>query len=291
MLHTITTPPLEDYALVDSGDGEKLERYGPYILRRPDPQALWKKHLSAQRWNAADATFVRDGKKTEWILKKGMQEKWSIHIGGLHMWIRPTAFKHTGMFPEQLPNWQWMQELIQKRKRPVKVLNLFGYTGGASLAAAAAGAEVVHVDGSKVAIGWGKDNALLSRLDQKPIRWILDDVRVFVKREIKRGNTYDGIILDPPAFGHGAKKEVWVIEKDLLPLLDMCAQILSETPLFFLLNGYASGYSSIAYENNLHSIGVLKNGVFEKGEVTIQEEQSGRLLPAGIFARWSARDT
>ena len=286
-LAILTTIPSKEYALLDSGDGEKLERYGEYILRRPDPQALWKKQQSPTMWEQAHAVFVRDGKHTDWIMKRGMKEKWTITLAGLTFWIRPTAFKHTGIFPEQAPNWEWMQSCIKKRNTPVRVLNLFGYTGGASLAAAKAGAEVVHVDGSKVAISWGKDNAELSGLSQKPIRWILDDVRVFVRREIKRGNKYDGIILDPPAFGHGAKKEVWNIEKDLLPLLEMCRDILSDKPLFFLLNGYASGYSSIAYEQNIYPLMKSYGGTIERGELTIQE-QSGRLLPAGIFARWSS---
>ncbi len=292
------TKPSKDYELLDSGDGEKLERYGNIVFRRPDPQALWMKSLHIQEWNKASASFNRDGKKGDWNLKKGMPEKWQIEFGNLQLWIRPTSFKHTGLFPEQLPNWDWMREKIFKRlalvegtsetPRKASVLNLFGYTGGASLAAAQAGASVVHVDGSKVAIQWGKDNAKASRLEEKPIRWILDDARVFVKREIKRGNTYDGILLDPPAFGHGPKKELWKIEDDLPELLKLCTEILSDTPLFFLINGYASGYSSIAYENNLKQLLVDFGGRFEKGELAIEESKSGKLLPCGIFSRWSS---
>ena len=180
-----------------------------------------------------------------------------------------------------------MREKIKAAKRPVSVLNLFGYTGGASLACAQAGAEVCHVDGSKVAIQWGKDNALLSGLEDKPIRWILDDARAFVKREIKRGNKYDGIILDPPAFGHGPNKELWKIEEHLVELLQMCREIMTDEPLFFLINGYASGYSAIAYENNLKELFSASGGSFEMGELAIAEKDSGRLLPCGIFARWS----
>ncbi len=282
------TKSSKEYELLDSGDGEKLERYGDVIFRRPDPQALWAKSLNIQEWNKAHASFNRDGKKGDWNLKKGIPEKWQIEFGNLKLWIRPTSFKHTGLFPEQLPNWDWMREKITQAKRDVNVLNLFGYTGGASLAAAQAGASVVHVDGSKVAIQWGKDNAKTSGLEDKPIRWILDDARVFVKREIKRGNRYDGILLDPPAFGHGPKKELWKIEDHLPELLKLCTEIVSDKPVFFLINGYASGYSSIAYENNLKQLLHKFGGSFEKGELAIEESKSGKLLPCGIFSRWSS---
>ncbi len=290
------TKPSKGYELLDSGDGEKLERYGSVVFRRPDPQALWNKHLSYTEWNNAHASFSRDGKKGDWNLKRGIPEKWQIEFGGLKLWIRPTSFKHTGLFQEQSTNWDWMREKITERLgsdntdmgSSASVLNLFGYTGGASLACAQAGASVVHVDGSKVAIQWGKDNAHASGLADKPIRWILDDARAFVKREIKRGNTYDGILLDPPAFGHGPKKELWKIEDDLPELLQLCSQILSDRPLFFLINGYASGYSSIAYENNLKQLFSTHGGIFEKGELAIEESGTGRLLPCGIFARWSS---
>ena len=290
-LSILTTPPSTDYELLDSGDGEKLERYGTYFFRRPDPQALWDKRLDEKEWDKAHFSFRRDGKKGDWVIKSGVPERWQVHIGGLGFWIRPTAFKHTGLFPEQLPNWEWMSERIAHRKSqssdPVKVLNLFGYTGGATLAAAQAGAEVVHVDGSKVAIGWGKDNAALSELKEKPIRWLLDDARAFVTREIRRGNKYEGVILDPPAFGHGPKKELWKIEDHLPGLLRDCVSLLSEQPLFFLINGYASGYSAITYENNIKPLLEKYGGSYEKGELTISESHSERVLPCGIFARWS----
>lgn len=282
------TKPSKDYELLDSGDGEKLERYGNVVFRRPDPQALWAKSLNIQEWNKAQASFNRDGKKGDWNLKGNIPLRWQIEFGHLKLWIRPTSFKHTGLFPEQLPNWDWMREKISAAHRPVNVLNLFGYTGGASIAAAQAGASVVHVDGSKVAIQWGKDNAKASGLEEKPIRWLLDDARVFVKREIKRGNKYDGILLDPPAFGHGPKKELWKIEEHLPELLKLCTEILSDKPVFFLINGYASGYSSIAYENNLKQLLHKFGGSFEKGELAIEESKSGKLLPCGIFSRWSS---
>ncbi|OGH88091.1 MAG: SAM-dependent methyltransferase [Candidatus Magasanikbacteria bacterium RIFOXYC2_FULL_42_28] len=284
-LNFLTTNPSADYELIDSGDGEKLERFGEYLLRRPDPQALWPKNLPERDWQNAHASFRRDGLKGDWIIKPGVPERWPIKLASLSFWIHPSSFKHTGLFPEQAPNWEWLQKIIKGAGRPISVLNLFGYTGGASLAAASAGASVCHVDGSKVAIKWGRDNAELSGLAQKPIRWILDDAAKFVMRELKRGNKYDGIILDPPAFGHGPNKELWKIEDSLLPLLRDCRQIMSDKPLFFLLNGYASGYSALAYANNLR--GLFKTGNFEQGELTIAEK-SDRPLPCGIYARWNS---
>ena len=215
-----------------------------------------------------------------------MDDEWQIGFGDLKFNIKPTAFKHTGVFPEQEPNWQWTIEKIKKAGRPIKVLNLFGYTGGATLACLSAGAEVVHVDGSKAAINWAKENAELSGLDKKPVRWIIDDARKFVLREIKRGEKYDGIIMDPPSFGRGGKGEIWKIEDELLNLLENCLKILSDNPLFFLVNGYAAGYSAQAYKNALTPIVEKFGGEMEIGELTIEESKSGRLLPCGIFARW-----
>jgi len=290
-LSIVSTPPSADYELLDSGDGEKLERYGKVVFRRPDPQSLWKKNLPQKNWNDADAIFLREGRNTDWKIKPGIPEKWTINFGGLKFHIRPTAFKHTGLFPEQEGNWHWMRKMINKRittQPEISVLNLFGYTGGASLACAQAGAQVCHVDGSKVAIGWARDNAELSGLREKPIRWILDDAVEFVRREVKRGKKYDGILMDPPAFGHGPKGEMWKVEKDFVGLIDLCSEILSDDPLFFLVNGYASGYSAIAYENNLLALVKKHGGKLEKGELAIAESNSERLLPCGIFARWSS---
>lgn len=283
----LVVEPGADYELIDSGLEEKLERYGAVVVRRPDPQALWPKHLSEAEWKKADAVFTRDERNASWELKKGTPERWQINHGGLRFWIKPTSFKHTGLFPEQASNWSWIQDSVKKADRPVSVLNLFGYTGGATLAAAAAGADVCHVDGSKTVVSWARENAGLSGVGDKPIRWILDDARGFVKRELKRGKKYDGIILDPPAFGHGANKEVWKIEDDLLPFLKSCRDVMSDNPLFFLVNGYASGYSSLAYDNNLCDL-FGDTGTREIGELTIRESKGGRLLPAGIFARWHA---
>lgn len=282
----LITKPSTDYELLDSGDGEKLERYGNMVVARPDPQALWKKRFTDTEWKKAQAYFKRESKSAEWQTRGTVPQRWYIELGGQKFWIKLSAFKHMGIFPEQAGNWEWIGRKIKDEK--VSVLNLFGYTGGATLAAAQTGAEVVHVDGSKVAIGWARDNAELSGLKDKPIRWILDDAVKFVKREIKRGRKYDGIIMDPPAFGHGPGGEVWKIEENFLELLDLCKQVLSLQPLFFLINGYASGYSAIAYKNNLDDLMKEYRGQVEIGELTIAESGSGRLLPAGIFARWSS---
>jgi 23S rRNA (cytosine1962-C5)-methyltransferase len=286
----LTTKPSADYELIDSGNEEKLERYGKYILRRPDPQALWKKSQLETEWKNADAIFLAD-RKTWKKKNESMQNEWQISFGDLKFNIKPTAFKHTGVFPEQESNWQFIKEKVQSRKskgntEPIKVLNLFGYTGGATLAALSSGAEVTHVDGSKSAITWAKENAELSGLINKPVRWIIDDARKFVMREIKRGGKYDAIIMDPPSFGRGGKGEIWKIETDFIKLLDECQKIISDNPLFFIINGYASGYSSIAYYNVLKSITEKYGGQFEFGELTILESKGKRLLPCGIFVRW-----
>ncbi len=315
-----------DYELIDSGEGEKLERFGPpaggFTLSRPDPQALWAKRLPADEWKKADAYFgkgegnAEKGERGDWNIKnKEMPEKWSIDFAGLKLWIKPTAFKHVGLFPEQSVNWEWLAEQVQNAKCKVQsetqklaldsdrgskveiglvipakagiqgdttdsngktldprrslpsakaggrgdktiapeieILNLFGYTGGATLACAQAGAKVVHIDGSKSAMAWARENAELSGLADKPIRWIVEDARTFVEREIRRGRQYDGIIMDPPAFGHGPDSELWKIEENFLPLIENCKKLLKPKPLFFIVNGYAAGYSPIAYENNL----------------------------------------
>lgn len=282
----LITKSSADYELIDSGNEEKLERYGEYVLRRPDPQALWNKTLPESEWKNADAIF--DANKKNWKKKNlGMKNEWQISFDDLKFNIKPTAFKHTGVFPEQESNWKWIKEKISSVKRPVKVLNLFGYTGGATLAALSAGAEVTHVDGSKSAVTWAKENAELSGLDKKPVRWIIDDARKFVMREIKRGGKYDAIIMDPPSFGRGGKGEIWKIETDFIKLLTECSKILSDNPLFFIINGYSAGYSSNAYYNSLKPITEKYWGVFEIGELMIEESKGKRFLPCGIFARWS----
>lgn len=300
------TKPSADYELLDCGEGEKLERFGKYILRRPDPQALWQKRLDDAEWKKADARFTRDDdngngdNKSGWIFRKDLDDKWKIDFANLKFIIKPTAFKHVGIFPEQSQNWIWLDEQVKNalsqeanKTDGVDVLNLFGYTGGASLICAKAGAKVVHIDGSKSAITWGKENAEISDLAQKPIRWILDDARTFVTREIKRERKYDGIIMDPPAFGHGPENELWKIEEHFVNLVSDCFKIMKEKPSFFLINGYSAGYSAIAYENILLQLVEKFGGMVEIGELAIEEVKIEgkyrRLLPAGIFARWSTK--
>lgn len=277
----------KDYELLDSGLGQKLERYGSVVFSRPDPEALWGKNLPESTWGKANGTFTRKGTKAEWKLDSSVPKSFNIEFGGFTFSIRPTSFKHTGLFPEQLANWEWMSKIIKSENtRTVKVLNLFAYTGGATLACAAAGAEVVHLDSSKMAVAWARENALNSNLSDKPVRWIVDDVLVFLKREVKRGNKYDCIVMDPPAFGHGPKDELWKIEESFLELVNLCQQVLSDDPLFVLINGYTAGYSPIAYENVLKDMMKAYKGQIEIGELAIEESNSERLLPAGIFARW-----
>jgi len=315
---TLTTKPSDSYALLDSGGEEKLERYGDVVLARPDPQALWPKNLPEGEWAKAQARFERKKGEGEWITKKSLPKEWQIAFGGLTFIIKPTSFKHTGLFPEQLPNWEWISKLVKsgfalnadteteppaKRvigsgaafsastsalDRPVSVLNLFAYTGGATLSAAKSGASVVHVDASKTAVAWARENAAVSRLAEKPIRWLVEDVSEFVRREIKRGNRYDVIIMDPPAFGHGPKDELWKIEEHLVPLVVECLELLSDKPVGFLINGYAAGYSPLAFAHNLEPLLKKHGGTIQYGDLTIEEQGSRRLLPCGIFARWQA---
>lgn len=276
----------EGYELIDSGEGEKLERFGEFVLRRPDPQALWLKN-DQEAWEKADAVYTRTGAKTgAWKCRKELPESWEIGFGGVKMNIKLSSFKHTGLFPEQASNWAWLTETIKKQDREIKILNLFGYTGGASIVCAKAGAKVTHVDSSRTAITWANQNTESSGLTDKPIRWILEDAYSFVQKELNRGNTYDGIIMDPPSFGHGADGEVWKIEKQFTDLVEDCANLLSENPVFYLINGYAAGYSSITYANNLLPTLEKFGGGIEHGELTIEESRGNRLLPAGIFARW-----
>ncbi len=303
--HILVTHNEPEYELIDSGEGEKLERFGPaqggFVLSRPDPQALWKKNDPAL-WKNVNAHFSREEKGSNWEITKGSPDRWQIKFGGLDMFIKPTAFKHVGLFPEQSANWMWMRKLIEVRSQKsddqqieateqvgIQVLNLFAYTGGATLACAQAGANVVHVDGSKVAINWARENATISGLEKKPVRWILEDAAVFVKRELKRGKKYDAIIMDPPSFGHGPAGELWKIEESLLTLIDDCTQLLTDKPLFFLINGYSAGYSAIAYENNLRHLKEKFGGEIEIGELALEEKLTKRLLPAGIFARWYSK--
>lgn len=282
----LETLPSDNYELLDTGGEEKLERYGEVILSRPDPQALWKKRLAAEDWDNATARYEREGNTGKWI-GKSLPKEWEIGFSNLKFIIRPTSFKHTGLFPEQSENWQWSGDQIKNANRPIKVLNLFGYTGAATLAAAQAGAEVTHVDASKTSVAWARENAKVSNLGSASIKWIVEDAILFVKRELVRGNTYDAIIMDPPAFGRGPNKEVWKIEESLVSLIEQCTKLLSPNPLFILINGYAAGYSPLAFAYNLEPLVQKFGGDIEYGDLAIRESGSDRVLPCGIFARWS----
>ena len=282
---TLITKPSAGYELLDSGREEKLERFGDVLLARPDPQALWQKGRGAE-WQKAAGRFEREGKEGKWTGK--LPKEWPIEFGGLKFLIKPTSFKHIGLFPEQESNWQWGSELIKNAGREVSVLNVFGYTGGATLAAAKAGAKVTHIDGSKSAVAWARENAKLSGLEDKPIRWITEDAITFLKREVGRGNKYDAVVMDPPAFGHGPDGEVWKFDEHFLELLGLVEKLLSGKPLFVLINGYAAGYSPLAFAYNLENFVKKYGGSIEYGDLAIAESNSERILPAGIFARWKA---
>lgn len=281
----LITKPQEGYELIDSGLESKLERFGDVVLSRPDPQALWEKGRG-EEWQKAVGRFERVGKDGRWM-GKALPKAWQLALGGVKFHIKPTSFKHTGLFPEQLPNWEWSQKLIKEAGREVNVLNIFGYTGGATLAAAAAGAKVTHVDGSKSAVAWARENATLSGLEGKPIRWITEDALTFVRREVSRGTKYDAVVMDPPSFGHGPDGEVWKFDEHFLELLSLIEKLLTETPLFILINGYAAGYSPLAFAYNLERFEKQFGGRIEYGDLSIAESGSARVLPAGIFARWS----
>jgi 23S rRNA (cytosine1962-C5)-methyltransferase len=281
----LTASGWSDYELLDSGDTMKLERFSGIIVARPETQALWRKQRP-ELWGQAHAVFAFRDKRGGWEVKKPIPDTWELRWGDARFTALLTSFKHTGIFPEQAPNWQWSKEQVEKVENP-KVLNLFGYTGIASIAAAQAGALVTHVDASKQSLDWAHDNARRSLVGEDRIRWILDDALAFVKREARRGATYDGIILDPPAFGRGAKGEVWKIGEDLPELLAALREILANTPgsgSFFLLNGYASGYACRAFAQAVEGVfGEVKG---ESGELFIKESYSERVVPAGIYVRF-----
>ena len=280
----LTSLPWSDYELLDSGDNMKLERFGKVIVARPETQALWKKQRP-ELWEQAHAVFAFRDKRGAWEVRKPLPDVWELAWGDARFTAALTGFKHTGVFPEQAPNWAWATEQITASKRPAKVLNLFGYTGIASVVAAQAGAFVTHVDASKQSLDWAHDNARRTGIAEDAIRWVLDDALAFAKREARRAVKYDGIILDPPAFGRGAKGEVWKIEESLPELLETLRDIFSETTgSFFLLNGYAAGYAGRAFAQTIESAFGAVNG--ESGELFIKESSSDRVIPAGIYVRF-----
>lgn len=285
----LTTSGWEDYELVDSGDGRRLERFGKYLLDRPDPQIIWEKSLPETDWQKADAVFERTIEdKGNWIQKVSIDEKWLLHYKNISFWVKLTPFKHTGVFPEQILNWEYIgQKLKESKTRKLKMLNLFGYTGIASLVAAEAGASVTHLDASRPAMTWFRENQEASGLMDKPIRLILDDALVFTEREAKRGVKYDAIIMDPPVYGHDPKGKSWEFNRDFPKLLKNCGAILSDNPLFILVNTYAISSSSITLANTLQGVFGGLGGTVENGELTLKESSVGRLLSTGIWARWS----
>lgn len=277
----------KDYELLSTGDGMKEERWGDYILVRPDPQILWS-FEDKSLWQNADAYYHRNSKGGgTWEYKKNLPESWTIHYKKLRFKIRPTNFKHTGLFPEQAANWDWMTQRILGAKRSVRVLNLFGYTGAATVACAAAGAQVCHVDAIKGMVEWCRENAKLSGLENAPIRYIVDDCVKFVRRELKRGQHYDAILMDPPVFGRGSNGEMWKIEEHLTPLLRDCRKLLSENPVFFLINAYTAGISPIVAGNLLSDTMQGFKGDIKVGEIGLPaKRQKSMMLPCGVFARW-----
>ncbi|MBE6141013.1 MAG: SAM-dependent methyltransferase [Firmicutes bacterium] len=275
-----------EYKILDMANGQKLESWNGVILSRPDPQIIWNDKQSDE-WSKAQATYHRS--KTgggNWEIKKNIPN-WQIHYQDLTFNLKLMGFKHTGLFPEQAYNWNLIREKIKNAGRKVKVLNLFAYTGGASIAALSAGAEVVHVDSSRGMIDWAKENVKSNNLNDKPIRFLVDDVVKFVEREIRRGNKYDIILMDPPSFGRGANKEVWNIETDLYDLVDKCTKILSDDPIFFLINSYTTGLSMTILENILNlTVNKIHKGNISSDELGIKEVGRELILPCGIYARW-----
>ena len=277
----------KDYRVIDTDDGEKLERWGDVLLARPDPQIIWKHGKDNANWAKVDARYHRSNKGGgQWEYFKKLPESWTIQYKDLTFKISPTGFKHTGLFPEQATNWDYFTELIKNAGRPIKVLNLFAYTGGATLACLAAGAQVTHVDASKGMVAWAKENAALSNLADRPVRWIVDDCEKFVRREIRRGNFYDAVIMDPPSYGRGPGGEVWKLEDNVYDLVALCAGVLSDNPLFFAINSYTTGLSPSVME---HILGLtMPKGNLTSSEIGLPVEHSGLSLPCGSTAIWSS---
>lgn len=287
----------KDYEILDMANGEKLERWNNIYLVRPDPQIIWNDKQYPEKWKQANARYNRSSTGGgHWDYKKRLPDSWQIKYKNLTFNIKPMGFKHTGIFPEQAVNWDWMMDKIQNEikttNREVKVLNLFAYTGGATVACLYAGASVCHVDSSKGMVAWTKENVVSSRLQERPVRYIVDDVVKFVQREIRRGNKYDAIIMDPPSYGRGANGEVWKFEENLPMLIEICMQVLSDNPLFFLINSYTTGTSSMVLENLLKMNMRKKygkradDGIFENGEVGLPMTDSDFILPCGIYSKW-----
>ena len=279
----------KDYEVLDTSGGEKLERWGNYILVRPDPQVIWKTPHDHKGWKQKNGHYHRSSKGGgEWEFIN-LPDEWSISYKELTFHLKPFSFKHTGLFPEQAVNWDWFSDLIAHAGRPVKVLNLFAYTGGATVSAAKAGAQVTHVDASKGMVSWAKENAAASGLADAPIRWLVDDCTKFVEREIRRGNHYDGIIMDPPSYGRGPKGEIWKIEENIFPFVELTAKLLSDKPLFFLINSYTTGLQPavLSYMLNL-TVKKQFGGTVAAEEIGLPVSGTGLVLPCGASGRWQA---
>lgn len=280
----------KDYRIVDTSNGEKLEYWGNTLLIRPDPQIIWDTPRQTPLWKQAAGHYHRSNKGGgEWEFRKKLPEQWQIGYRDLKFVIRPTGFKHTGLFPEQAVNWDCFRQKIKAANRPIRVLNLFGYTGGATLACAAAGASVCHVDASKGMVAWGKENAAASGLSDCPIRWIVDDCEKFVNRELRRGNRYDAIIMDPPSYGRGPGGEVWQLEEHIYKLVALCSGVLSDQPLFFALNSYTTGLSPSVMQYLLGvTVGKQFGGKVTADEIGLPVEEAGFVLPCGSTALWES---
>ncbi len=279
----------DDYELIDTSAGERLERWRDIILIRPDPQIIWNTERKNPLWYNAHARYHRSSSGGgQWERYKKVPDVWTVRYGELQFNLKPMGFKHTGIFPEQAVNWDLMSDLIRRRGGNVRVLNLFGYTGAATLACAAAGASVTHVDASKGMVAWAKDNAVASRLADKPVRWLVDDCKKFVMREIRRGNKYDGIVMDPPSYGRGPGGEIWKLEEQLWDLLGLCAQLMSDDPLFFLLNSYTTGLSPSVMGYMLSTLVAKGRGNVTCDEIGLLVTESGLVLPCGNTAAWLA---
>ncbi len=286
----LDAPDWKDYELLDSGDGLKLERFGPYQFVRPEVQAMWQRGLNETAWRTAHGVFQPTSEESggHWELNKKIPEKWMMSYKGLKFWVMTTPGRHLGVFPEVAAHWDWMSQLVSKAGRQPRVLNLFGYTGLASLAAAQAGALVTHVDASKKSVGWARENQTLSGLDDRSIRWIVDDAQKFVQREGRRGAKYDGIILDPPKFGRGPKGEIWEVYKSLPALLQDCRAVLSDRPLFLAVTVYAVKASALHVGQALEELMRPFNGKTDAGELVTREKSRGRYLSQAVYARWES---
>ena len=281
----------KDYELLDATGGNRLERWGKTILVRPDPQVIWKNEKKSPLWNRADAVYHRSSAGGgKWQYFRTLPQKWTIGYEDLTLVVSPTGFKHTGVFPEQAVNWSWYRRVIGEAGRPIRVLNLFGYTGGATLACAAAGASVCHVDASKGMVQWGKENAAASGLADRPIRWIVDDCAKFVAREIRRGSLYDAVIMDPPSYGRGPGGEVWKLEEQIYDLIDLCAGVLTDNPLFFAVNSYTTGLSPSVMEYIVKTrLCPTYGGHTCCDEIGLPVSATGGVVPCGATAWWLAQ--